>query len=88
MLGSGREAFRFARLVLTAWLHRGRRPPNVQLPEGEELRRAVRWVSDQRREDPAKKLATLVDEAAQRFDLSPLEAEWLWRALKSPDAQP
>lgn len=50
-------------------------------PEGEALRRAVRWISDQRRDNPQARLAKLIDEAAQRFDLSPLESEYLFRAL-------
>ena len=46
-------------------------------PRGEELRRAVRWISEQRREDPRVSLADLVTEASRRFDLSPLEEQFL-----------
>ena len=46
-------------------------------PRGEKLRRALRWISAQREERPGEKLATLVDEATLRFDLSPREAEFL-----------
>jgi hypothetical protein len=53
-------------------------------PEGEAIRRALRWISDQRKADPSLKLAKVIDEAAQRFDLSPLEADFLWRALTNP----
>jgi hypothetical protein len=53
-------------------------------PDGEGIRRAVRWVSDQRKADPSLKLAKVIDEAAQRFDLSPLETDFLWRALTNP----
>lgn len=49
------------------------------LPEGESLRRAVRWISDRRRDEPQAKIARLIDEASLRFDLTPLEADWLWR---------
>lgn len=41
------------------------------------LERAIRWVADQRRERPDAKPLALVDEAAQRFDLSPRDAEFL-----------
>jgi len=47
------------------------------LPEGEALRRAVRWISEQlatRHEPPP---LALIDEAATRFDLTPLQAEYL-----------
>ncbi len=45
---------------------------NNVLPHGESLRRAVRWLSDQGRHDPAT-----VEEAARRFDLTPAEEEFL-----------
>jgi len=52
--------------------------------EGEGLRKAVRWISEQRQADPSLKLAKVIDEAAQRFDLSPLETDFLWRQLTAP----
>ncbi|HCF61917.1 MAG TPA: hypothetical protein DFS52_28460 [Myxococcales bacterium] len=56
------------------------------LPAGESLRRAVLWISDRRRDSPQEKLAKVIDEACLRFDLSPLESDWLWRNLASlPD---
>ena len=56
------------------------------LPEGEAIRRALRWISEQRTADPTLKLAKVLDLAAQRFDLSPLEVDFLWRALTNPPA--
>ena len=47
------------------------------LPEGEALRKAVRFVSDAIRSDPGRPLGPLIDEAARRFDLSPRESELL-----------
>lgn len=52
-------------------------------PEGESIRRALRWISEQRQADPSLKLAKAIDEAAKRFDLSPLEADFLFQALAS-----
>jgi len=46
-------------------------------PPGENLRRAVKWISDERQARPDAKLAKLLDEAGLRFDLSPAEQEWL-----------
>lgn len=43
-------------------------------PRGEGLRRALRWLSDEGRHD-----AAAIDEASRRFDLSPLEEEFLLR---------
>lgn len=47
------------------------------LPEGEHVRRAVRWISSRRREEPELDSLQLAGEASFRFDLSPLEGEWL-----------
>ncbi len=47
------------------------------LPEGEQLRKAVRWVSAQREENPEIALSELVGNACLRFDLSPKDAELL-----------
>ena len=48
-------------------------------PEGELLRKAVKWVSEERTYNPEKKLKALVDEACMKFNLSPKEAEYLFR---------
>jgi hypothetical protein len=53
------------------------------LPDGESVRRALAWISDERRLDPTKKLATILEEASVRFDLSPAEEAWLFRTLTS-----
>jgi len=45
------------------------------LPEGEALRNAVRWLSDQSNGSPWT--LKIVEQAAVRFDLSPLEEEFL-----------
>lgn len=44
------------------------------LPEGENLRRAVRWLSEHR---PITSQG--INEAAIRFDLTPLEEDFLLR---------
>jgi hypothetical protein len=50
--------------------------------EGESLRKAMRWLSEQRMANPTANRAQLVNEAAQRFDLNPKDEEFLllkWR---------
>ena len=47
------------------------------MPEGEELRRAVKWVTDMLREFPGRPVQQLVREAIFRFDLSPKDAEFM-----------
>jgi hypothetical protein len=54
-------------------------------PQGEGLRRALRWLDDRVQEEPAADRAKLVGDAAIRFDLNPAEEEFLlmnW--LRSP----
>jgi hypothetical protein len=45
------------------------------------IKQAVNWIDDQLRDRPGADRMTLVDEAARRFDLSPLDAEFLLRHL-------
>ena len=47
------------------------------LPEGEDLRKAVKWVSAGLKESPGKKVIRLVEEAIFKFDLSPKDGEFL-----------
>ena len=49
------------------------------LPEGEQLRRAVRWISETRQETPDASLPKLINEACVKFDLSPADTEFLSR---------
>jgi hypothetical protein len=51
-------------------------------PEGENIRRAVKWICEERTYNPPKKLSELIDEACLKFDLSPMDAEFLVRMLK------
>jgi hypothetical protein len=47
------------------------------LPDGEDLRRAVKWVSGNLQENPDQPVQPLVQEAIFKFDLSPRDAEFL-----------
>ena len=51
-------------------------------PAGEELRKAVKWISEMRQDEPEKKISTLIEEACIRFDLTPVDAEWLQKTLQ------
>ena len=50
-------------------------------PQGEDIRRAVKWISEERTYHPQRKLSELIDEACLKFDLSPMDAEFLTRTL-------
>ena len=47
------------------------------LPDGEDIRRAVKWVSTNIQEDPDKAVNKLIQDAIFKFDLSPLDADFL-----------
>jgi hypothetical protein len=44
-------------------------------------RRALAWILDRLRDDPSQKRSALIDQAAREFDLTPLEADFLYRQL-------
>ena len=51
----------------------------------QELRRAVKWVSERRQEDPSLTLAQLLAEAGPKFNLSPKDQEGLMLLLREED---
>jgi hypothetical protein len=56
--------------------------PKGMQPHGDSLRRALRWLSERRQEEPKAARLKLIEEAALRFDLTPAEADFLmmeWR---------
>lgn len=52
--------------------------PDALLPEHEGLRRAVQWLSTQPAWD-----AETIEEASRRFDLSPLDEEFLLQHFRA-----
>ena len=51
-------------------------------PKGENLRRAVKWISEEHQYDPERNYRSIIEEACLKFNLSPVEAEYL---TKLPD---
>jgi hypothetical protein len=51
------------------------------LPPGEQLRRAILWISEQRQLRPTTPTVAIVDEACKQFDLTPREEEFLLHEL-------
>ena len=56
------------------------------MPEGERIRKAVRWFSEMLKEHPEKTRAELLAEAEIKFDLSPKECEFLNRKFSGSSA--
>jgi len=54
-------------------------------PQGEELRKAVKWISEERLENPNKKTLQLIEAACLKFNLSPKDADFLARCLKKAE---
>ncbi len=51
-------------------------------PKKEELRKAVKWISDMRKFEPGKSNQKLAEEAAMKFNLSPTDTDFLYRFLR------
>ena len=43
------------------------------------VRKAIEWISHKRQENPKVSLSILVEDACRMFDLSPLQADFLYR---------
>lgn len=52
------------------------------LPEGEDLRKATRWITEERTAHPLKTAQELIEGACLKFDLSPLDAEFVERFFR------
>ena len=56
------------------------------LPEGEQLRKAVKWISDKRLDNPQASLFKLITEACLKFDLPPKDEVLLIHYLAEPSS--
>ena len=46
-------------------------------PKGENLRKAVKWISEERQYRPDRNYRSIIEEACLKFNLSPMDAEYL-----------
>lgn len=53
------------------------------MPDSENIRKAVKWISAVLQEEPDRPPRQLIQEAALKFDLSPLETDFLWNFYKT-----
>jgi len=51
-------------------------------PDGENLRKAVKWISETLKYEPGKSRAEVIQEACLKFDLTPMDSEYLAHLLK------
>ena len=43
------------------------------------LKKAIEWISQSRQDNPSASLVALIEAACRQFDLSPIEADFLYR---------
>ena len=51
-------------------------------PESESIRKAARWIAEEHKYAPEKSVDKLIEAACLKFNLSPLEEEFLHRHFK------
>ncbi|MDA8141095.1 MAG: hypothetical protein M0036_20820 [Desulfobacteraceae bacterium] len=56
-------------------------------PHGENLRKAVQYISTERRDNPKVRLHKLIEQACLVFNLNPAEANYLERFTKEQDLE-
>jgi hypothetical protein len=47
------------------------------MPTNQQLKQAVKWISEQLKDNESKSAISLVNEAILRFDLDPKQSEYL-----------
>lgn len=56
------------------------------MPEGEQLRRAIKWIAEMRAEKSSNLTnQALIQQASLKFNLSPLEADYLIRFMQNKE---
>ena len=55
----------------------------VDVPHGKKVQKAIQWISDKRQyeAETCGPLATLMEQAARKFDLSPKDQDFLFNVL-------
>jgi hypothetical protein len=53
------------------------------LPSGDNMKKAICWISEMIKEHPEKNRQQIISEAEIRFDLSPKECDFIDRKLRS-----
>lgn len=50
---------------------------SAMMPQGEDIRRAVKWIAENLEANPEQTRIKLIEQAVFKFDLSPLDTEFL-----------
>jgi hypothetical protein len=54
--------------------------------DAETLTKALDWVNRRLQEDPNSDKVQAIEEASLKFNLSPLDADWLFSQVKKPSS--
>jgi len=49
------------------------------MPQGDDLKKAVAWITEMLQEKTKKSMSDLICDASRKFDLKPLDEEFLMR---------
>ena len=52
-------------------------------PEGEQIRKAVKWYAEEKAANPQRGRLKLLEEAGMKFNLTPVEEDYLAKLTKS-----
>lgn len=55
------------------------------MPQGDDLKKAVAWINEMLREKTEKSISALICDASRKFDLKPLDEEFLMRNFRKKD---
>ena len=80
-MGKDRQAARCLIKTLNGSIREVKTLTTVQ-PDSENFKRATKWILEERKFGPQRPVSKLIQEACMKFDLSPLEAEFLGRFVK------
>lgn len=58
------------------------------IPQNEAIRKAVKWISEQRQAHPDVSLAQLINQVTLRFDLNPNDSQFLINFYKEHKDDP
>jgi len=50
---------------------------SIIMPEGDDVRNAIKWVSENLEENAGQPVSKLVEKAVFKYDLSPADSEFL-----------
>ncbi len=55
------------------------------MPEGDGVKKAIKWIDQEKADNPERTLMVLLDEAGMKFNLSPKDSDFLFRFFTKKD---